>query len=71
MTADRVLQSEISDVKEAFGVEAYWSMAGVICVEAKNKYGHLDHASFDPYSGIWERLVRSAREQQDLESWLS
>ncbi len=68
----RGLQSQIADVRDAFGVEAYWSMAGRVCIEAQNEHGELAYVSFERDSnGIWQKLAQSAREQLDLEAWLS
>ncbi len=67
---ERSLRSQIADVKDAFGVEAYWSMAGYVCIEARNEDGELSHRSFATDDGIWQKLAQNAREQLDLEAWL-
>ncbi len=68
---ERSIQQDINHVIDAFNLVAYWSMAGVICVEAINEHGEQAFASFSPDNGIWQKLAKAASEQLDLEEWLS
>jgi hypothetical protein len=49
-------QQKITDVKEAFGVDCYWSMAGCFCIEANG-----EHISLKPTEGgLWDKLSTAA-----------
>jgi hypothetical protein len=63
---NRETERKIDDVKEAFGVECYWSMAGVFCIEAVNADGRREHIALKPEpGGIWDNLSAAATAMLD------
>lgn len=51
------VRRKIADVKEAFGVECYWSLAGWFCLESG-----ADRIALRPTEGgIWDKLSTTAK----------
>lgn len=58
------IERKIEDVKEAFGVRCYWSMAGCFCIEAGS-----EHVALKPEpGGIWDKLSTAAGDALDAKT---
>jgi len=55
------IRQKIADVREAYGVECYWSLVGRFCLEAGG-----EHIALRPTEGgLWDKLSTAAKAMLD------